>query len=120
MSTVKELYEQAEELLDLGNSHEKTEGNGMKRILDEFKDKVIIENIDWSELRNQKRTLIEAINYIDEVDIEFDERTDTQEIVNNLTGILHLLDAIQDYAVDVMGLSPIHIYDFEDEENRDD
>jgi hypothetical protein len=40
--------------------------------------------------------------------------------VSDLDGILNLLDCIQDFAVDVMGLNPIDIYDFELEENRED
>lgn len=78
-----------------------------------------IENIDWSELRNQKRTLLETIEFIRNEDKQ-DPQVDSEEIVNNLTGILYLIDSLQDYAVDEMGISSIHIYDFDDEENRDD
>lgn len=77
-----------------------------------------IQNIDWSELRNQKRTLLETIEFIRNED-KFDPQVDTEEIINNLTGILHTIDAIQDYAVDIMDISAIHIFDFELEEERD-
>ena len=40
--------------------------------------------------------------------------------VSNLNGILNLIDSIQDFAVDVIGLNPIDIYDFELEESRED
>ena len=40
--------------------------------------------------------------------------------VTNLDGILNLIDCIQDFAVDVVGLNPIDVFDFELEENRED
>lgn len=81
--------------------------------------KELIEKIDWSELRNQKTTLLETIEFIKSED-EFDPQVDTEEIINNLTGILHLIDSLQDYAVDEMHIGSIHIYDFDEEENRID
>ena len=68
-----------------------------------------VEKIDWSELRNQKRLLLETINN-DAVSPEHKEA---------LEGILALVDAAQDYAVDEMGLNANDVYDFEMEENRD-
>jgi len=81
--------------------------------------KETIEKIDWSELRNQKRTLLETIEFIRNED-KFDPQVDTEEIVNNLTGLLHLIDSLQDYAVDEMGIESMHVYDFENEEDRID
>lgn len=82
----------------------------------------LIRNIDWSELRNQKGTLLETIKFLEESGImsEFDPAVDTVEIVERLTGILHLIDSIQDFAVDDMGVPSISVYDFETEESRDD
>ena len=75
---------------------------------------------DFTELRNQKRTLLETINFI-ENSTDFDPRVDKDEIVENLTGLLHLIDAFQDTAVDKLELvDPMMVYDFEDEENRED
>lgn len=68
-----------------------------------------IQSIDWSELRNQKKLLLETINN-DAVSPEHKEA---------LEGILALIDATQDYAVDEMDLNPSDVYDFELEENRD-
>jgi hypothetical protein len=62
-----------------------------------------LNNIDWSLLRSQKRELLELTK----------EASD-----NNLTGIVYLIDAIQDYAVDEMGINPVLVYDFELEETR--
>lgn len=67
-----------------------------------------IEKIDWSELRNQKNALIEVMNTVV-----------TVEEGQYLEGILGLIDAVQDYAVDEMGLNPTDIYDFE-QEDRDE
>ena len=81
--------------------------------------KETIEKIDWSELRNQKRTLLETIEHVENED-KLDPQEDTVEIVNNLIGLLHLIDSLQDYAVDEMGIESIHVYDFDDEEDRID
>ena len=69
-----------------------------------------IEKIDWSDLREQKRILIAVIDEMEKKkDIRFEE----------LQGILNLIDAAQDYAVDEMGINEMHIYDFELEEQRE-
>lgn len=68
-----------------------------------------VEKIDWSELRNQKRLLLETINN-DAVSPEHKEA---------LEGILALIDAAQDYAVDEMNMNANDIYDIELEESRD-
>ena len=41
---------------------------------------------------------------------------DTEDV---LEGILGLIDAVQDYAVDVLGIPEMHVFDFEEEENRE-
>jgi hypothetical protein len=70
-----------------------------------------IKRIDWSELRNQKGVLLIIIDELEKKkDIRFEE----------LDGILNLIDAIQDYAVDdAKIIDGIHVYDFEQEEERD-
>ena len=70
-----------------------------------------IKRIDWSELRNQKKVLLIIIDELEKKkDIRFEE----------LDGILNLIDAIQDYAVDdAKIIDSIHVYDFELEEERD-
>jgi hypothetical protein len=65
--------------------------------------------IDFTDLRTQKRMLLETINN-DNVDPEHKE---------GLEGILALLDSIQDFAVDELGIPEMHVFDFEEEENRD-
>lgn len=78
-----------------------------------------IEQIDFTTLRSQKTTLLETINFLEKSGIKFDESVDTQQITDDLTGILHLIDSIQDYAVDELGVNEMHVYDFELEEERD-
>jgi len=69
-----------------------------------------IENIDWQELLGQKVTLLEVI-----------EETDQGAVETDLTGILHLIDAIQDYAVDVLGVSEKVVFNLgTDEEDLPD
>jgi hypothetical protein len=67
-----------------------------------------IENIDWTDLRTQKTLLLETINN-DAVSPEHKE---------GLEGILALIDALQDFAVDEMGISEMHVFDFELEDER--
>jgi hypothetical protein len=81
--------------------------------VEENNDAPFFKGIDWSELRNQKRDLLEILNSTKDIP------TKTQ--LESLTGILHLIDAIQDYAVDELEIiESIHVYDFEAEEERDD
>jgi len=67
----------------------------------------LIKNIDWSELRNQKRTLINIRNVAE------------HHLTSDLEGILSLLDNVQDFAVDELGVKEIDVYDFDDEDSRD-
>jgi hypothetical protein len=79
----------------------------------------LIKDIDWSELRNQKQTLIKVIT---ELEIGFNEGKvvgDKTETIDDLNGILALIDAVQDYAVDNLGISEMNVLDFELEEQRD-
>lgn len=71
-----------------------------------------IKKIDWSELRNQKTCLVTAIEYFKTVKVP--------EIPDGLEGILNLIDALQDYAVDTAQIvKDIDVYDFETEEQRE-
>lgn len=67
-----------------------------------------IKKIDFTSLRTQKSTLIEVMNTVT-----------TVEQAQQLEGILHLIDAIQDYAVDELGVPEMHVFDFELEEERE-
>ena len=69
-----------------------------------------IKNIDWSLLRQQKTTLLETIEA---------EKGGFEEMLTNLEGIVHLIDALQDYATDEMGINENSVYDFEKEEERE-
>jgi hypothetical protein len=83
-----------------------------------------IKEIDWSDLRGQKTVLIKLADVIRD--------TKPQPVNGNmvlilvpkdaedaLEGILGLIDAVQDYAVDVLGINEMHVFDFELEEDRE-
>ena len=57
-------------------------------------------NIDWELLRRQKISL-------DSVSVF---HSDSEIIFNNLQGILELIDALQDYAVDVLGVDENKVF----------
>jgi len=64
-----------------------------------------IGKIDFPKLREQKKSLVDVINHVD----------GGSELEGNLTGILHLIDSIQDFAVDVMDKNEedVHLQDEE-------
>jgi hypothetical protein len=67
-----------------------------------------ITKIDWTDLRTQKAELLEVINN-DHVDPQHKE---------SLEGILGLIDALQDFVVDELGIDPMIVFDFDAEESR--
>lgn len=63
--------------------------------------------IDFTALKRQKLALINAINSID-----------NPNITDNLEGIVNLIDAIQDYALEELGIDENLIFDLENESNN--
>jgi len=61
--------------------------------------------IDYSDLRNQKRELLRVIR----------ERN-LPEGTDDLDGIVHLIDSIQDYVCDELGYNEHEVFDLEDED----
>lgn len=83
-----------------------------------MKAKKLIKNIDWSELRTQKTTLLEIAREYRE---DYPETATTvKERLDNIEGLINLIDNIQDYAVDKLGVNEIHVYNFDEEEKRID
>lgn len=80
----------------------------------------VLRKIDWTELRGQKTVLLKLI---DEIEKHNENPTVglvvPRETVEPLDGILNLIDALQDYAVDEMGISSMLVFDFEEEDNRE-
>jgi rubredoxin len=66
-----------------------------------------LKKIDFTELRSQKEVFLKVLTRL--ADDEHDK----------LEGILNLVDAIQDYAVDVLGVPEMLVFGFEQEENRE-
>lgn len=60
--------------------------------------------INWGLLRNQKTTLLEVIDHL-KGDPNYED----------LDGILHLIDSMQDYAVDDLGIASHEVFDLEDD-----
>lgn len=67
----------------------------------------VLKNIDWAELRKQKCELLQVI---------YEEKKGKGNSAENLIGILHLLDGIQDAAVDEYGLDEILVFGEDNEE----
>lgn len=63
--------------------------------------KNLIESIDWDSLKKQKNTLLN----LSSSDIL------TSDIIDDLYGLINLIDSIQDYAVDDFGMDENKIYD---------
>ena len=72
----------------------------------------VLKKIDWTTLRTQKATLLKVIDFCG-------GNPETAKFINDLDGILNLIDALQDYAVDEMGVPEMHVFDFELEEDRE-
>jgi len=58
----------------------------------------IIKNIDWKLLREQKITLIALVPVL------------AEKYADHLQGVLGLIDSIQDYAVDELGLNEDDVF----------
>jgi hypothetical protein len=69
----------------------------------------MINGIDWVLLKKQKKTLLNVIDGCEKSDVVPDG-------VDDLIGILNLVDAFQDFAVDVMGLDENTVFDLHEEE----
>lgn len=65
-------------------------------------------NMDWAELKNQKLELLDAIG-----DYENFYGNPNPERAEALSGILHAIDAMQDYAVDGLGIDEITVFGYE-------
>jgi len=68
-----------------------------------------LQKIDWSLLRVQKQELINISDFIEASHYPIKSQIDT------ISGIISLIDTIQDYSVDVMGLSETEIFNLSEE-----
>lgn len=67
-----------------------------------------ITGIDWTDLRTQKTTLLKVMDTLK-----------SPEQVDDLEGILAVIDSLQDYVVDELGVPEMHVFDLELEEERE-
>ena len=72
-----------------------------------------MQNMDWELLKQQKRTLLEEIDAMEKKNASYYE-----SVINDFTGILNLLDSIQDYAVDIMGIDENVVMDLTPDEDE--
>lgn len=112
MGNLKKLTETAKLFMNAKDDKQVEFGKGMKHILDIFNEASYVNKMDWEMLRAQKLSLLQIIEKLR--GMKDNERAD------DLTGILHLIDALQDFAVDELEISSTIVFDFEAEENRDD
>lgn len=69
-----------------------------------------IKRIDWKQLQRQKLIFINMIQDWGEAD-DADQREDAEEA----EGLLNLIDTIQDYAVDELGMDENVVFNFKEE-----
>lgn len=70
----------------------------------------IIDFINFEKLKEQKTKLLSMIG-----DWESSPETPKQETAKEVMGIVHLIDHIQDYAVDVLGKDENEVFNLEEE-----
>lgn len=70
-----------------------------------------LNNIDWQWLREQKHTLLTIIAEKRSVHL-----IEVEEQVDDLEGLVSLIDSLQDYAVDELGIPEEEVFNFENEE----
>jgi hypothetical protein len=91
-------YKSVKEILDLIEE-------GIQNAEDDTEHPAFMQNMDWELLKQQKKSLLEVI-----------ENTDNVPILEHLEGLLGVIDAVQDYAVDVMGLDENVVMDLSKED----
>ena len=72
----------------------------------ETKECNVAQNIDWTKLREQKISLLTVIGILDK----------DSDLEKDLTGILHLIDGIQDHAVNIDLIDETIVFGVEEEE----
>ena len=76
--------------------------------MSKVENEVVIKDIDFNQLRNQKAILFNMILDWGEADDE-QQQKDAKEA----EGLMYLLDAIQEYAVDELGMDEKEVFDLE-------
>ena len=84
----------------------------MKNAIIIVKNTIVIKDIDFDMLKKQKTILINMIQDWGEADDE-NQKKDAKEA----EGIIYLIDAIQDYAVDKLGMKESDVFTLDEELN---
>jgi hypothetical protein len=75
-----------------------------------------IKKIGWEDLKGQKLVLLKLIDEIEKCKLPDAILTVPVEAAEALNGILHLIDSLQDYAVDECGLEENKVFDLHPDE----
>ena len=76
----------------------------------------VIKKINWEDLKGQKSVLLKLIDEIEKCKLPDAILTVPVEAAEALNGILHLIDSLQDYAVDECGLEENKVFDLHPDE----
>jgi hypothetical protein len=105
----------ANDFIDVWESLETLSVNEMIELIDSSLSAIDVPEfplyINWSLLKQQKSDLIHTI-----VDLEAEQSENMQSRIDSLNGILYMIDAIQDYAVDVIGIDENLVFKLSDED----
>ena len=85
------------------------DADSIKKKLDQAPE--FIRGINWGLLKKQKLDLLRTIAYVEE--------TENVERLESLNGILHLIDALQDYVCDEIGMPDYMIYTLHDDDDNE-
>lgn len=66
-----------------------------------------IQNIDWKLLTDQKASLLNVIAEFNETE---SKKSYYKDSIEHLTGIVHLIDSLQDYACDTLGFDETLVF----------
>lgn len=75
----------------------------------------VLKKIDWAELRSQKEGLLKTIDEIEKFNAP-NPSDESDQRIGELNGLIALLDALQDYAVDEIGIPELYVFDLEVED----
>ena len=98
------------------NKYYKAMNENYDHDVDSIKEKLdqapeFLKGIDWTLLKKQKLDLLYTIADVEE--------TDNVERLESLNGILHLIDSLQDYVCDEIGIPDYMVFTLLDDEDNE-
>jgi len=82
----------------------------------------LFKKINWELLRKQKMNLVEIVHVVEDNKTSSGESRILAKQIDSdvLQGIVNFIDAIQDYAVDSVGIPSKEVFALEDDQDRED